>query len=259
MSEKNREKLHLIYGIVLSALIVALGICLILSCITIYKSGDRPFTPESISTQFKKIAWLSLLCDFAVLGGIVLSLALPLEDKKLRPEPDKKATARKLRTKLASCGDGSYAAEKIAGRREFLGIMRIIVCVFAMSPVLIYLLDFSNFTSDINGSVMGLTIVLLPCATFAFAVMLAYSFYEEYSCKKEISELKKVLAECGKAESVAKPISEESTPGVTKALVVRLVIFAVAVAFIVLGIMNGGMSDVLEKAIKICTECIGLG
>ena len=31
------------------------------------------------------------------------------------------------------------------------------------------------------------------------------------------------------------------------------------VALIVLGVMNGGMFDVLVKAINICTECIGLG
>ena len=40
---------------------------------------------------------------------------------------------------------------------------------------------------------------------------------------------------------------------------VRGVIFAVAVVCIVLGIVNGGMHDVLNKAIRICTECIGLG
>jgi hypothetical protein len=40
---------------------------------------------------------------------------------------------------------------------------------------------------------------------------------------------------------------------------VRVVVFAVGVAFIVLGIRNGGMADVLGKAIRICTECIGLG
>ena len=28
---------------------------------------------------------------------------------------------------------------------------------------------------------------------------------------------------------------------------------------ILLGILNGGMADVLGKAIRICTECIGLG
>ena len=34
---------------------------------------------------------------------------------------------------------------------------------------------------------------------------------------------------------------------------------AVGVSFVVLGIMNGGMEQVLGKAVRICTECIGLG
>jgi len=41
--------------------------------------------------------------------------------------------------------------------------------------------------------------------------------------------------------------------------VIRIVILAAAIILIVLGIMNGGMRDVLIKAIYICTECIGLG
>lgn len=36
-------------------------------------------------------------------------------------------------------------------------------------------------------------------------------------------------------------------------------ILAVAVGLIVIGILNGGLGDVLEKAKKICMECIGLG
>jgi len=32
-----------------------------------------------------------------------------------------------------------------------------------------------------------------------------------------------------------------------------------ALAFIVIGMLNGGLYDVLVKAINICTECIGLG
>lgn len=42
-------------------------------------------------------------------------------------------------------------------------------------------------------------------------------------------------------------------------LVTRLAVGVVAIVFIVLGAVNGGASDVLIKAIKICTECIGLG
>ncbi|MCI8343608.1 MAG: thioredoxin [Clostridia bacterium] len=39
----------------------------------------------------------------------------------------------------------------------------------------------------------------------------------------------------------------------------RLWVLAVGVTFIVLGVLNDGMHDVLIKAINICTECIGLG
>lgn len=41
--------------------------------------------------------------------------------------------------------------------------------------------------------------------------------------------------------------------------IVRFFLLTVAVLLIVLGIANGGMRDVLIKAIMICTECIGLG
>lgn len=40
---------------------------------------------------------------------------------------------------------------------------------------------------------------------------------------------------------------------------IRTALLIVAVLFIVLGVMNGGLRDVLVKAINICTECIGLG
>ena len=41
--------------------------------------------------------------------------------------------------------------------------------------------------------------------------------------------------------------------------IVRFALLAAAILLIVLGIANGGMHDVLIKAIMICTECIGLG
>ena len=45
----------------------------------------------------------------------------------------------------------------------------------------------------------------------------------------------------------------------TAVLIGRIVVAVVAITFVILGIFNGGMADVLAKAIKICTECIGLG
>ena len=36
-------------------------------------------------------------------------------------------------------------------------------------------------------------------------------------------------------------------------------LFSAAVLLTVLGVLNGGAMDVLAKAVKICSECIGLG
>ena len=41
--------------------------------------------------------------------------------------------------------------------------------------------------------------------------------------------------------------------------IVRVLILCAAIGCIVLGALNGGLRDVLIKAINICTECIGLG
>ena len=39
----------------------------------------------------------------------------------------------------------------------------------------------------------------------------------------------------------------------------RIGLFAAAAVLIVLGVLNGGLRDVLVKAVNLCTECIGLG
>lgn len=39
----------------------------------------------------------------------------------------------------------------------------------------------------------------------------------------------------------------------------RVLLYVCAAAFITLGALNGGLRDVLVKAVNICTECIGLG
>ncbi|MBQ2701181.1 MAG: thioredoxin [Clostridia bacterium] len=40
---------------------------------------------------------------------------------------------------------------------------------------------------------------------------------------------------------------------------VRVGLYILGTALVVLGVINGGLRDVMYKAITICTECIGLG
>lgn len=50
-----------------------------------------------------------------------------------------------------------------------------------------------------------------------------------------------------------------STTTDNKTKITRLVILGVAITVLILGFAFGGYSDVLTKAVNICTECIGLG
>jgi len=38
-----------------------------------------------------------------------------------------------------------------------------------------------------------------------------------------------------------------------------LVVFAIAVIFVVIGVLQGGFIDTLRKAALVCYECIGIG
>ena len=45
----------------------------------------------------------------------------------------------------------------------------------------------------------------------------------------------------------------------TRKKVLWAVLAVIGVLLVVLGILNGGAGDVLAKAVKICSECIGIG
>ena len=44
-----------------------------------------------------------------------------------------------------------------------------------------------------------------------------------------------------------------------KTLTLRTAVLVIALVLIVIGILNGGLEDVLAKGAAICTECVGLG
>ena len=53
--------------------------------------------------------------------------------------------------------------------------------------------------------------------------------------------------------------SEEPAADEKRIRIVRALVFAAAVLLLLAGIRNGGARDVLGKAARICTECVGLG
>ena len=45
----------------------------------------------------------------------------------------------------------------------------------------------------------------------------------------------------------------------TRQNAVRLAVFLIALACLIVGALSGGFQDALAKAVNICAECIGLG
>jgi len=60
-------------------------------------------------------------------------------------------------------------------------------------------------------------------------------------------------------ENLLRRKEDEAAKNTRLTRTVRIAILTVAVLLVTLGLLNGGMHDVLVKAINICTECIGLG
>ena len=88
-------------------------------------------------------------------------------------------------------------------------------------------------------------------------ICIALVYLENASFERQSGYVKSALAEakgsfCSKTNE--KPHSNSKI--VTG---IRIAVAVAALALIVAGILNGGMADVLSKAINICTECIGLG
>lgn len=301
MSQDKLRKVHFIYGIVLSCLIILTGICFIVSCVLIYASGGRPFTRDSISEHFGNIAIPVILSIVGILGGIVLSF-FPLEIKPVKPcvSNETVLNAMQKRCNASRCyGPLGDKARIERALRKITGTVCIILNVLSVVLALIYGLNKNNFpATSINSEMVDMALFMLPCVVIGLGAIYATVLICTSSISRELDITKQIISK-GKGEKhyksssaklylqsasntnrvariVCKPMVNDSTElkprkksikndnstrekGEKLLLGVRLSIIVIAVTFIIIGIFNGGMADVLQKAINICTECIGLG
>lgn len=259
MNEEKLRKVRKIYGIILSALIIFVGICFITSCIVIYLSGDRPFSRQSVGTQLGSILVPIILCILGILGSIVFT-AFPLQEPKIKSKIDHRVTLLRLKNRCDFEKCPREYLEQINKERKSRLIFQICTAVvitasFAVS--FIYCLIKDNFsTADINDSIARAALVILCCCVVAGGSVIAYNLFASASISKELEIVKKVLGVSKKAGKTEKAPAKKYSLLLN---IIRGAIVAVAVVFIIVGISNGGMADVFEKATRICTECIGLG
>ena len=272
-TEKSSKRARLALGVATSVLLVITGILFIISCYSIYKTGASPFTRESIAQAFAKIAIPVWITVAMVIFDAIAWLFLGEEEGKLKGRRTDALVLAKLKeTKYTEDSHEAVAGiEREESLRRVLGYVNAALIALGSTLPLIYLLNPANFpaiSGEYNSEIARGMLVYLAALTPVFIYEIIYVILFDRSVKREI-ELYRSLPAVKLAGNLEKT---EKTGGVLSKisallaenekdllLGARIALVICGVSFVIAGVLNGGMSDVLQKAIKICTECIGLG
>lgn len=254
MTKQKTHRIHLLYGVILSILLIVSGICLIIACLGICCSGEQPFSRESVAAAFSPIAVPILLTVALVIIGFFLDLFLP-KDKKSATALQYSMTLKRLQGRADFSKGGPHIRRSVRALRSERKLYKLTCTVLLALESLVFLsyalLEESFHATRINDSVIRAMIVLLPCMAIPFAFAVFAAFHARKSMKQEIELLRQLPTR--KARPVPPRKADRSL------LIIRSVLLCIGIAALLFGLFSGGTADVLTKAINICTECVGLG
>ncbi len=277
MAYARTNKIRLGCEIALSVITVVIAIVFITQVADIYysaKPGEDIYSRAIVWGKLKYLIAPIAVWLCAVIACFVLSVIYP--DNAL---PQKQASAaervKRLRKRIPQKGSGDPEFENERKRYAFYEMWRYIAygvaSAFALAVsvyTIVYLSDIAHFSSPkINTDILALVRNVFPWIIASFVLFIGAVIYEWAIAKAELKSITKMLTLCKGMPISSSPLVARMT-AVKKAIegqsekivwIVRGVVLALALVFIGLGIWNGGMQDVLYKAINICTECIGLG
>lgn len=263
MSQDTRKRVHLIYGIAYIAATVIAGICFILSALSLYKTGlaqgSDPYSRELVALSFARIAIPVYLCLAMTIGGFILHLVLPVENKKLVPEKNLPLILSRLQAKadLQQC-DPSLRSS-ILRQRNGRKIHTIISAALTVACAVIFLSQACDQSywpkpAEVTDAMIG----IMPKFAICVLIPLGYIIFTAYFCRASLQKEIELLKQAPKAAQSQANKAVWQMPD-TMVTALRVICVAAAIGFILFGVTNNGVVAVIAKAVAICTECIGLG
>ncbi len=250
MADTNLKRLYIAYKYITAVLVTVSLVTLGLLCIKIYLNGEKAFTREIVTVYLCKWSPILYITAAVVFGGFVFALFSPASQRG-KAELRYDFVLDSYKNKYLPT-DSSIRENK--KRRTILCVFYLLACVAALLPV-IYFSDKNNFTVEsLNTDVIAASVAVFIPAVFVFVFAIIFSCIAKKSVIREI-ECYKDAVKSGNA--VLKPKGDNVKTDRKKVL--RLVLAVAAVLLIILGVFNDGIGDVYGKAVRICTECIGLG
>ena len=257
-----------------------------------YQAAGHP--SEWIYTREKAAAVLMPMLPLFLLSFAmtVYSLVKDIKDEEADKPVQDVERARDLVCARVAQPSEEMAKEQALQKKLLLGgWIGFAVC---MLPILLYITNGAHFAlTDAEGldhSIVSMVAFVVPWTVIGLACLVVTTVLQGRSIQREAdaatalmkeaaaakaAEAAKAGAESAKtAEAPSADAESEKAPSASKAaaplyntspetarkrVIIRRVLLVAAVIFVVLGVQNGSMKDVLVKAIRICTECVGLG
>ena len=259
------EKVKLLLSLLLSLFLIATAAWFIVSGISIYISGgDTPYSRETVASHLKRVAPISLITLALLISAGVISLFT--KEPRRKSIPIRKKTLLSLfKRRLAenSLSEKYLAAVRTEEKRRLITLLSSLALSLVFSAVaLIFVLNPARYSlTDINTDIAYSVVIASASTVLIFAICFSASYFLDLSYSRELEATKEEIKSAKENGTLidAKELGERAKDGERTVLLVRIAVLAVAVAFIIAGVFNGGMADVLGKAVRICTECIGLG
>lgn len=243
-----------------SALCVLLVVMLAAGVIGIYNQGvaEKLANPLAwIYTREKVVAMLT-----TVLPVFLLSVALTVacvvlnvrDEEQDKPVKDIELNRNLMLARVVEPSEAMTKEQDLQRKLRYAGWAGFGLC---MLPILLYMIDGSHFLNgDLEEMIISLAWHVLPWTIAGLACLVASTVVQGKSMEREYDAIMARSKE-EKAAGVKAPAKEN--PPARDYGRLRFALLAVAVALIVAGIFNGSMTAVVNKAIRICTECVGLG
>ena len=270
MTENKQSTLRRIYEICLAGLTIEVGLLFIVQVWALFSMGDKAFSRTSVAEHFAPIAPFFYVWLAGVVGGAVIWELFPEQKRVTLPIISPTLTLKKLSTRLPG-----NSQSKLQTKRVVVAVACAIVAVVCTVVAVLYLTgDYagkaqSGFFAEHNEAERLLR--ALPWFLGGVCALGFASFYQKQSVEKEIALVKAELVE--NAKKGVKAEKREQKPTFIENICDKIPLFkskwfmiglraglgVLAIVLIIVGILGGGMADVLEKAINICTQCIGLG
>ncbi len=257
---KDNKRLEKMLLIIMSVQTILMGITFIIQVLRVYYGNNKTYSREICSEYLLEIlpvliAWIILI--------VINFIYFTLKNQKNKnfskiSNMTKMHNLENIVPEVKEDNEIIIILKKEQKKRTIFRIITIITISLCSLMGLLYLINPDHYSRNndlLVKEAISMAVYLLPWVVISFVMIIANTLFDEISAKKTINLLKELIKTNGKN---IKPYKFNKR----KQLILNIIrgsILTCSIVLIVVGITQGGANDVLQKAIKICTECIGLG